>query len=86
MLDQRVGEGEAPRPLAALPQERRRNRLIEQVEEASLGQVNSRVQQIEVEVAADDRGGAEHRAGVGPEALNPPSDHLAHALRQAQLR
>ena len=37
VLDQRVGEGEAPGPLGALPQERRRNRLIEQVEEPSLG-------------------------------------------------
>ena len=86
VLDQRVGEGEAPGPLGALPQERRRNRLIEQVEEPSLGQVDGREQKIEVEVAADDRGGAERRAGVGAQALNPPSDHLAHALGQAQLR
>ena len=58
---------------------------LEQVEQPRLGELDHREQQIEVEVAADDRGGAQRRARVGAEALHTPPDHLAHALGQAQL-
>ena len=85
VLDERMGEREALGSLGALLQQRRRDRLIEQVEQPRLGKLEHREQQIEIEVTADDRGGAERRAGVRTQALHPPPDHLADALRQAQL-
>ncbi len=85
VLDERMGEREAPRALGALPQQRRRNRLVQQVEQARLGQLEDRVQQLEVEIATDHRGGAERHAGVCAQTVDAPAGHLAHALGQTQL-
>ena len=64
VLDERMGEREALGSLGALRQQRRRDRLIEQVEQPRLGKLEHREQQIKIEVTADNRGGAERRAGV----------------------
>ena len=85
MLDERVREGEAPGPLRALLQQRRSYRIVEQIEQLRLGQVDRSREQAQIEVAADHGGCAERRARVGAQALDASSRHLAHALRQAQL-
>ena len=85
VLDEPMGEREALRSLRALLQERRRDRLIQQVEQPLLGELEHREQQLEVELAADDRSRAQRRPRIWAQALDSPPDDLAHALGQAQL-
>ena len=85
VLDEPMGEREAPGLCSALLQKRCRDRFIEQVEQARIGKLEHGEQQIELEVSADDRGGAERRAGIRPQALHAPPDDLANALGQAQV-
>ncbi len=85
VLYEHVCEREPSGPLGALLQQRCRNRLVEQVEQPPLGQIEHGEQEVEVEVAADRRGGAQGRVSVVVEPLDPAPDDLADAPRQAQL-
>ena len=85
VLDERMGEREAPRPSRALLSSDAATASSSRSSSRVSGSVDYREQQIEIEVTADHRGRTECRAGVRAQALHPPPDHLAHALGQAQL-
>ncbi len=86
VLDERVGERETTGALSVLLKQRCAHALVEQVEQPRFGDIDRGEQQLEVKVTADDGSCVERRAGIRPKALHPPSDHLTHALRQAELR
>ena len=62
----------------------RRHRLVEQVEQVVLVVAGDLDEEVEVELAPDDRRGAERAAGSFGKVLDPPSDHLLHAVGHAQ--
>jgi hypothetical protein len=84
VVDQVVRERERACLLGALEHQRRLDRPVQHVDEPVLVRVHDAHEQLEVEVAADDGGARQHVPAVLAEALDPPVDDLAHALRQAQ--
>ena len=86
VLDEGVGEVVAPGGVGQLPHQGDRRRRVEDVEQLVLGDARRPGQQVEVEVAADDRGDRQHPFGVRPESHHPAADHLAHAVGQGLLR
>ncbi len=81
---QRVRERVAAGRARDLHQQRAAHGRVEDVEQLVLGQAGDRLEQVEVEVAADQRGDAEHGAGVLGQPADAGRDHVAHALRHAR--
>ena len=81
---QRVGERVAPGRARDLDQQRAAHRGVEHVEQLVLGQAGDALEHVEVEVAADQRGDAEHAAGVLGQAAHPGRDDVADPLRSPQ--
>ena len=79
-------EREAARVLGRLGDERRAGRRLEHVEgRVGVDAADAR-KQVELEVAPDHGGRAQHALGVGAEARHAPADHLVHAVGQGQRR
>ena len=82
---QRVGERVAPGRARDLGQQRAAHRGVEHVEQLVLGEAGDALEQLEVEVAADQGGDAEHAAGVLGQPADPGRDDVAHALGHARV-
>ena len=81
---QRMGEGVAPGGARDLDQQRASHGGIEHVEQLVLGEAGDTLEHLEVEVAADQGGDAEHAAGVLGQAAHPSRDDVADSLRSAE--
>jgi hypothetical protein len=84
VVDQVVREVERARLLRALEQQRRLDGPVQHVDEPVLVLVHHALEQLEVELAANDGGAGQHVPAVLAQALDPPLHHLAHALGKAE--
>ncbi len=85
VLDQGVRELVVPGAVGELVDERRRLGFVEHFEEIELGDVRGCGQQLEIEVASDDRGDRERSRGRGTESAEPGADDDPNAVGEAQL-
>ena len=83
---QGVGERVAAGRARDLHEQRAAHGGVEDVEQLVLGEAGDALEQLEVEVAADQRGDAEHATGVLGQAADARRDHVAHALRARRRR
>ena len=84
--DERVHEREAARVLGRLGDERRAGRRLEHVEGGVGVDPADARKQVELEVAPDHRGRAQHALGVGAQPRHASADHLVDAVGQGQRR
>ena len=82
---ERVREAVAPDRFGNLAHDARRDRLVEQLEQALGRHGRERLDRIEPEIAPERRGDGQNPVAVGRQAVETPPDHLAHALRDADL-
>jgi hypothetical protein len=82
---QRVGEGVAPRSAGQLDDERGAHGRVEDVQQLVFAGVDDALEQVEVEVATDQRGDAEHPPGGLGQAGDAPADDVAHAPRDVEV-
>ena len=85
VLDEGVGEGVAP-GLGQLADQGHGRCGIEDVEQVVLVGLGGPGQEIEVEVAPDDRRHRQHPPGLFAQTAHPGPDHLAHAVGQGDRR
>src|SRR5262249_62251305 len=63
-----------------------RDRLLEDLEEPFRFEIGDPLERVEAELPAHDRGGRQELRARLAQAAEPPADHVAHALRQTQVR
>ena len=85
VLDEGVGEGVAARGVGLLADQGGVGGGLQDVEELVLGHGDGPGQQVEIEVAPDDRRHRQDAPGVRAEPTDPGADHLAHAVGQRQV-
>ena len=81
VVDQRVHEGEPPGPVARLSHQRRRGGRFQDVDRIVLADAGHAGEQVDVELAPDDRGRAKDALGVWAESRHAPADDLVDARR-----
>ena len=85
VVDERVGEREAPGDACRLDQGRGGDRLLEQLQQLGVRSLHYAEKEIDVEVAPDHGRDRERLMCTLPEPVDPPAEHLVHALRKAEL-
>ncbi len=80
-----MGEAVAVHGLRHLDHEARADRLLEGTQEALGVEPAHALEDVEPELATDDRRDDQHARAVGRQPVEPPTDHLAHALRDARV-